>query len=789
MGEFSKDHNPETTIKRNSRDLSFSNNLTFNIGYIVPCFCKEVLSGDTFSIDTLFALNFFPTYFPIQNKIRADVHFFYCRTRNIYNEFKRFTSNVSVKKPMPYLAMTDKQHKEFKVGSIYDYFNIPTTLIFPSGAVTPKWDELETYEPILPSSNDLSLIAGDLNGINLSNGNWNEIVSSDDYTLTVGVDGRTDTVGLLTPTFSRQTSVTSVNLTAGLHFFVDPNSVKSVKDVDRDSFSNFNPYFDTQFHVNPILPVGNLSNPPSPIRVIPVVCYLFGQSGSSSLTCFIASNVYHSETFTPSLTETDNIPYIPSKAFTVRFPTKDDFVSQIFSIRDSYGLNSPYQAVAFGYFVQTSKGLGSGVAARSLKSDMTPNPVAYFAEEKVLQVCDLALSQNPFVKKPLNSSVFRCYESIYNSFFRDERNNPLLIDGEPAYDEYLTSTDGGPDNFDYKLHRRNWEQDWFTTALPTPQQGNAPLVGISSLGEVTVSTDDGQVFKAQAEYADDGDTITNVHYTPVNQDGTPMPNSVKRQLVSLATSGISINDFRNVNALQRYLETNIRRGLKYKDIMASRWGINISYAELNMPEFIGGVTEYVSPAQVNQTSQDTESSPLGSFAGQLYCKGQNKHSVRVFCDEPGYIIGLISVVPTPVYSQSLPKMFTKHSQLDFYNPEFGHIGLQPIPMLEVAPLQTPESSLDETFGYQRAWYDYLASLDEVHGQFRTSLRDFVMYRTYDSKPVLSEDFLLVSNRDVDNVFSVQRDSVGNSVDKVIGQIHFSVKTRRPIPKYGIPRLE
>lgn len=725
MGEFSKEHNPETSLKRNTRDLSFSNNLTGNIGEILPCFCKETLPGDTFTIDTLFALNFFPTYFPIQNKIRADLHFFYCRTRNVYNEFKRFQSNVSVQKPMPYLALTSSQHKEFKVGSIYDYFNIPTVLIYPSGAVTPKWDELEIYEPILPTSNELSLSAGDLNGISLANGMWNEITSLTDYTLTVGVDGRTDTVGLMTPTFSRQSSVTSVNLSAGLHFFVDPNSVKSVRDVDEDSVSNFSPYFDTQLYVNPILPVGDLSRTPSSIRVIPVVCYLFGSSGMAPLTCFIASNVYRSESFTPSLTETDRTPYIPSKAFTLRFPTKDDFVSQISFIRDEYGLNTPYQAVAFGYFVQASEDLGSGIAARSLKADMTPNPVACFAGEKVLEVCDLALSQNPFVKYPINSSVFRCYESIYNSFFRDERNNPLLINGEPAYDEYLTSTDGGPDNFDYHLHRRNWEQDCFTTALPSPQQGNAPLVGISSLGEVTVSTEDGQVFHAQAEYAEDGDTITNVHYTPVNQDGTPMPNSVKRQLVSLATSGISINDFRNVNALQRYLETNIRRGLKYKDIMASRWGINISYAELNMPEFIGGVTEYVSPAQVNQTSQDTVDSPLGSFAGQLYCKGQSKHTIRVFCDEPGYIIGLLSVVPSPVYSQILPKMFTKHSQLDFFNPEFGHIGLQPIPMLEVAPLQTPFNELNETFGYQRAWYDYLASFDEVHGQFRTSQREQV----------------------------------------------------------------
>lgn len=750
MGEFSKEHNPETTIKRNSRDLSFSNNLTFNIGQIVPCFCKEVLPGDTFSIDTLFALNFFPTYFPIQNKIRADVHFFYCRTRNIYNEFKRFQSNVSVNKPMPYLAMTSKQHSEFRAGSIYDYFNIPVTRINPAG----------------------SLAFGD--GL-LDNKTMDYVTSSSPLFL---VNNTSPSVG---SPFSAGDKLSFYPSTSVYELYMPgPDNNPPVN----SSFLACSHRADGVVSPSFILPqsmIASLSEKPLTIAVgwnntyssfalVPVITY--SVSGGRSYALIL---------------ESESIAYsIPSRNKTVKvpfsFPSFDAYVSAYNKVNATVGVIP--ESIVYGVsIVYASTTASTPQILQEVYSGFR------YAIETVSNIGDSSISLNPFVKKPLNSSVFRCYESIYNSFFRDERNNPFLVNGEPAYDEYLTSTDGGPDNFDYKLHFRNWEQDWFTTALPTPQQGNAPLVGISSLGEVTVSTDDGQVFKAQAEYADDGDTITNVHYTPVNQDGTPMPNSVKRQLVSLATSGISINDFRNVNALQRYLETNIRRGLKYKDIMASRWGINISYAELNMPEFIGGVTEYVSPAQVNQTSQDTESSPLGSFAGQLYCKGQSKHSVRVFCDEPGYIIGLISVVPTPVYSQSLPKMFTKHSQLDFYNPEFGHIGLQPIPMLEVAPLQTPQSELDETFGYQRAWYDYLASLDEVHGQFRTSLRDFVMYRTYDSKPVLSEDFLLVSNRDVDNVFSVQRDSDGNSVDKVIGQVHFSVKTRRPIPKYGIPRLE
>lgn len=407
---------------------------------------------------------------------------------------------------------------------------------------------------------------------------------------------------------------------------------------------------------------------------------------------------------------------------------------------------------------------------------------------------------NPFLfnkgdkQQKINALPFRAYEQIYNAFFRDERNNPLLINGKPYYDKYLPQIDGGLDTTRYDLHQRNWEQDFLTTSLPSPQQGNAPLVGLSTIsatGVMTLSDDNGNVYQAQAVTADDNDTIIGAKFIETNQDGTNIPTSVARSLVNYASSGISINDFRNVNALQRYLETNLRRGLKYRDLISARWGVNISYAEMNMPEFIGGATSYINSAQVNQTSQDTESSPLGSFAGQLFVQGKSHHKIRHFCDEPGFIIGVVSFVPVPVYSQLLPKIFTKFDPLDFYNPEFGHIGLQPIPMKEVAPVQVAlnNGNQDSTFGYQRAWYDYLGRVDEVHGDFRGSLRDFVMYRTFSGIPTLSEDFLLVDNKPLDNVFSVQTDVDGNSINKIMGQIYVDCVAKRPIPRFGVPRLE
>ena len=74
---------------------------------------------------------------------------------------------------------------------------------------------------------------------------------------------------------------------------------------------------------------------------------------------------------------------------------------------------------------------------------------------------------------------FRAYESVYNAYYRDIRNNPFVVNGRPVYNKWLPNMKGGADTVLYELHQCNWERDFLTTAVPNPQQGaNAPLVGL-----------------------------------------------------------------------------------------------------------------------------------------------------------------------------------------------------------------------------------------------------------------------------------------------------------------------
>ncbi|QXN75254.1 major capsid protein [Microvirus mar52] len=706
MGVFGKNNGRSNRVKRNVFDLSMQNNLTTKFGQLTPVLCKEVLPGDSFRINTSFGLRFSPTYFPLQSRIRADIHYFYVRNRNLWKDWMDFIGNTRTGLVPPY------RNAWVETGSLGDYLGVPTVkksygwsstpfiktvysgTVFPTGACS-------SYK-IIDSSFD--------------------VFRNDSFTTSV------------------QNTATPLSLKKGDILLVN-FPLSSSLEIDGGSRIRVSLGYSLRMAL------------PNSCNIYPL----------QDLTGF---SLYFCKGLISSLGHIDNALRLSLSLDNEGYYISDSLPND-FSLAD---YNSMYIGfpIAFDgnfYYADVTAGAGTSTPITFTLSYPTTSQAA------AQDYADINLSALPF----------RAYESIYNSFYRDDRNNPRIVNGEPVYNEYLRNKEGGLDALDYPLMFRNWEQDFLTTAVPTPQQGNAPLVGISSLGEMTFSYD-GKEYVAQAETAEDADTITSASFRE------NVPSAVARSLVDVVTSGISINDFRNVNAFQRWKETNLRRGMKYKDQIKSHFDVDVSYAELDMPEFIGGVSIPVTTNTVSATAE-TGTGPndvtLGDYRGQLYGSGSSKHSVSHYFDEHGFVIGILSVVPVPVYSQLLPKFFLKSNPLDYFFPEFGHIGFQPISNNEVNMLAVTNKQDAGTFGYQRPWYDYLASVDEIHGDFRKNgYDDFVLSRTFDGVPNLGSDFTVIKPESLNHVFTY----TGNN-DKILGQIYFDIVAKRPIPLYGVPRLE
>lgn len=732
---FGKNTSPANKVKRNSFDLSRSSSVTLNWGRITPFMCLPVVPGDSAKISLNFGIRAMPTAFPVQTKIRADVHYFYVRNRNLWKDWPNFIGMTGKSEgyELPKLVASEFKADCYRDGSLADYLGVPTSITGNKSYSSPvSW-------------------TGTLVD-NAAGHTWRPISSSSEPCVITpsasSPDGSFMTC-LLNPSGAPTSEIFRRAKGYTIVVQLDFNGSDEEWDIVSSYFNEMEPQY--------------------------VTAYLLSDASSSTGTdfnCLSESGGFYR-------TSIDFLPE-PRRGITITF----DILKNI-----------PAPINLQGYPIL---GLAWNTANR-IKLPFTRddfevrsyiiNTNSRYEHQNAIDF----VGNDPEALPDLNALPFRAYESIYNAFYRDQRNNPYMVDGYNDPNVYLPTTDGGPDNTYYPWRYRNWEQDFITTAVPTPQQGIAPLVGISSSGVATFELSDGTPYKVELTTSEDGDTITGAKYTK------NLPNEVARSLVNVATSGISINDFRGVNALQRWLEMNMRRGLKYKDQIKSHFGVDVSYAELDMPEFIGGATQFFDSMQINQTSQSEGSDPLGSYAGQLACVGGSKHKIKHYCDEHGYIIGLISLVPVPAYSQLMPKDFTKSSPLDYFFPEFGHLGMQPITYNEICPLQAIATGvpLNSTYGYQRSWYEYLSATDEVHGDFRYKLRDFVLYRDFGRVPSLSEEFLTVRPEQLNEIFTVSEipdpSDTGSGemvpIDPFLGQLHIDCVMKRPIPRFGVPRLE
>nr|WP_287056477.1 major capsid protein [Phascolarctobacterium sp.] len=118
---------PRAEIQRSSFNRSHGHKTTFDAGYLVPFFVDEVLPGDTFNCRaTLFARLATPIV-PFMDNLFMDTFFFFVPCRLLWENWERF--NGAQDNPgdsTDYLIPTLADNTTFDVGTLGDYFGIPT---------------------------------------------------------------------------------------------------------------------------------------------------------------------------------------------------------------------------------------------------------------------------------------------------------------------------------------------------------------------------------------------------------------------------------------------------------------------------------------------------------------------------------------------------------------------------------------------------------------------------------------------------------------------------------------
>lgn len=395
----------------------------------------------------------------------------------------------------------------------------------------------------------------------------------------------------------------------------------------------------------------------------------------------------------------------------------------------------------------------------------------------------------------VSSLPFRAYQLIYNEYYRDQNlTDPIDIylgsGAEPTYPgirDLLT------------LRRRAWEKDYFTSALPWLQRGPEVTVPVGgSFGVVTLANrDNNQVFvgpdgkPTQVDvgmnliHAADRNNVTPGTIQTGLANGSNSGNAVWLDpkgtlVVDGENSGVSIQDLRTSNALQRWFERNARGGSRYIEQILAHFGVRSSDARLQRPQFLGGGKMPIAVSEVLQTSSTDATSPQANMAGHGISAGVN-NGFKHYFEEHGYVIGLMSIMPRTGYQQGVPRDFTKFDNMDFYFPEFAHLSEQEIKNQELYVSDDPTYN-EGTFGYTPRYAEYKYHESESHGDFRGNMSFWHLNRIFADKPNLNTTFVECnpSNR----VFATS----GTQDDKFWVQIYQDVKALRLMPKYGTPML-
>lgn len=366
----------------------------------------------------------------------------------------------------------------------------------------------------------------------------------------------------------------------------------------------------------------------------------------------------------------------------------------------------------------------------------------------------------------------RAYQEIYNQYYRDQN-----IIAEKAYGK--TSGVQGPNADLTELRRRAWDKDYFTSAQVQAQKG--PQVQLPA----DINYETGATVKKS-----DGTAVTSsgsVDYTPLGSLIGQAGDATGIRIENIESLGITINDLRASNSLQRFLERMQRGGSRLTEVILQHFGVQSSDARLNRPEYLGGGKSPVVISEVLNTTGPTAdpstaawTSPQGSYAGHGIAVGNTNRFKRRF-EEHGHVMGIMSILPKCGYMTGIGRAWTKETKEEFFWPDFAHLGEQEVKGAEIF-YNGIEAEDNATFGYQERYAEYKYMPDRVAGDFKGNLKQFHLHRDFQTRPQLNEDF--INNNPSQRIFAV----TDESVDKLLVNVYNNVKAKRPIPIYSTPRL-
>lgn len=404
-----------------------------------------------------------------------------------------------------------------------------------------------------------------------------------------------------------------------------------------------------------------------------------------------------------------------------------------------------------------------------------------------------------------NAWAVRAYNKIINDWYINTNiTEERALSLEPGLD---TTTDR-------TLFYRGWQPDKYTNAMPSLTRGDptylplgneAPTIIHSGPGFFALQDSKGhwgELNKSQVSVGVYGARFMNGTESEITTD-TPLKyyGGLEGTTDLTSASAIDVNELRDTMALGFAKNLGMYIGYRLTDWLYGVYGVRPADARLQRAEYLGGTVSPVVVDEVEQTSATVAGqTPQGNLAGKGITINGNKW-IRAFADEPCIIMGLMSIMPDPVYLQNTRKWMNYDSRYDYPNPLYAKISDQAIEEREILAMaddakitvQIPnpsgsgtipfEVTSKTTFGFEPRFQEARQIPSTVHGQMRGTLKYWTLAREFNpaTPPMLNDSFIYAS--DVSKRIFANTDKQD---DNFVAESIFRGNIVQPLPKNQLP---
>lgn len=382
------------------------------------------------------------------------------------------------------------------------------------------------------------------------------------------------------------------------------------------------------------------------------------------------------------------------------------------------------------------------------------------------------------------SMPFRAYQMIYNEYYRDQN---LIAPIEFSIGDNMATTQEQIELT--TLRKKAYAKDYFTSALPAPQKGdaiNVAIGGIDTSGQDYLHVDSGNINQGEP-----------LLVTGSNADGWIKDVSEKRYDIKADLEPVTVNDLRKAVRLQEYLEQQARTGSRFTEFLLSFWNVKSKDARLQRPEYLGGyshpitISEVLNTADVKDKAGDVTGSPVGTQYG--HGVGVSESVFTYSADEYGWLQIMVIIQPQRGYQNTWHKKWIRLNNTDYALPIFADLGEQEVRNFELQYYGGGDDAANNfgVFGYQSRFAEYKYIPSTVHGDFKHNsvtqasgndgkLEFWHLDEWFSTMPALGQQFIEVNPSK--RIFPVQDE------DPFFLMLYFDISCIRALPYFSIPDL-